>query len=655
MESVLGTLWHGLRFDLSMAAKVAVPFALWTMLRRPGGRSEKRLMAALYVLLTLTVTIALVSEIAFYKEFQMRLGPLAIEYFSANEEHNAIIFGMIWHGYPVVRSLLLALGLAAGFIWLTHRGLEPAPVSVRWPVRGGAAACWVFLTVIAARGGFQGSPLRWGDAYWSPHTYANQMTENGMFSIVDALRHPASQRKLAAAWKRRLAYKDAVTEVRKRTLLPGEHLVNPERFPLLRVSPASQFATKRPRNVVVILMESFTARFCGVVGAPFGATPVFDQLAREGIFFDRAFSAGTHTAQGVFATLCSIPALPDFESIMKYPEGQQPFRSLPALCREAGYETVFLYNGLFSWDNKEGFFRHQGVQKFIGRRDYSNPVFVDPDWGVSDLDVYRRAAEEFGDRARRGQPFLGIILTLSNHAPFNLPPVPELAPIRTGDGQEQRLNGVHYADWALGEFMKAARGTEWFDETLFVVVGDHGFGVPPNLTDLSLLHMHVPLLFYGPGIFGGRHEKRHTVASQLDVLPTIVGLAGLTTAHQAFGRDLFSLPAADPGHACVKRSGEPMLGWIEGDYVAVAAAGMPTHLHRIVLGFPPSASADLAAAEPGRATEMTRALDAEVVAGLALLETKLAAPSPGQKPALRPIRRTARLPAAATAGSSAFR
>jgi phosphoglycerol transferase MdoB-like AlkP superfamily enzyme len=219
---------------------------------------------------------------------------------------------------------------------------------------------------------------------------------------------------------------------------------------------------------------------------------------------------------------------------------------------------------------------------------------------------------------------LGVVLTLSNHSPFNLPQVPGLSPITAGGEQNKRLNGIHYADWALGQFMKAARQSSWFDETLFVLVGDHGFGLPPNLTEVSLLHMHVPLLFYGPGILGEGRETRHTVAGQLDILPTIVGLVGLKVPHQSFGRDLFRLRPEDPGHAYVKRSGDPLLGWIEGDEIAVVTTGRPTALQTIDLSFPPSASIDLADQNPPRAKEMARRLEAAVVTGLWMIEQKRA-------------------------------
>jgi len=587
-------------------------------------------MLALFAVVSLAGIFALVAEVEFYREFQMRLGPLTYEYFSTKAEHNAIVLGMIWHGYPVVRWTLVCLALWALFVWATRRAFQPeALAGTPGGTLAARAAATVLVTaaaIIGIRGGLQHTPLRWGNAYFSGNTYVNQMTGNGLWSLMDAFRSSASSQQLARKWKRRMPALEAIQRLRELVLLPGEKLVDPQKYPLLRVSPPNHALVRPPRNVVLVMMESFTARFNGAIGAEFGATPNFDALAREGILFDRAFSVSTHTAQGVFATLCSFPNLPDYDRPAKGSVGEQPFRTLPRIFQENGFETLFLYNGLFSWDNKEGFYRHQGVQRFIGRDDFKNPTFVDQDWGPCDFDVFNRAIEEFSALAANKKKFLGLILTLSNHAPFDLPKVEGLESITTGGEQNNRLNGVHYADWALGQFMASARKAEWFDDTLFVFVGDHGFGIPPNLTEVGLLHMHVPLLFYAPALFGGRHEVRHQAAGQLDILPTIVGLAGLDTPHQAFGRDLFRLNADDPGHAYVKRVGEPMPGWIVGNEILVGGLGKRPHEYALDLGFPPSATADLSAQQPESIARLERDLDAFVVAGLQTLERRLMSP-----------------------------
>jgi phosphoglycerol transferase MdoB-like AlkP superfamily enzyme len=616
---------HGLRFDMAIGAWLVIPFALWWIWRPLARPWERRIWITLFLLTSVVGIFALVAEVEFYKEFQMRLGPLAFEYFSTNGEHNAIVAGMVWHGYPVVRWTLFCLVVWALFAWPSLRLFRPRPHGCDWKTHSVSTLLLAAAAVLAIRSGTGAAPLRWGDAFFSQNAYANQMAMNGLWAVLDTARHAARNDDESRKWKRRMPVEEAIEITRKTILLPGEELVDPAKYPLLRTSPPNHRLARRPDNVVLVMMESFTARFNDACGASFGATPNFARLAGEGILFDRALSVSTHTAPGVFGTLCSFPILPDAGYVMKSPYGQQPFRSLPRIFAENGFETLFLYNGLFSWDNKEGFFRHQGIKHFIGRDDYVNPSFVDPDWGVSDLDVFNRAIEEFDALSARGKPFFSVVLTLSNHAPFNLPQIDGLDPIRGGGEQNPRLNGVHYADWALGEFMRKSRDKSWYDDTLFVFVGDHGFGLPPKIAELSLLHMHVPLLFHAPSLFGGGNEVRHVTAGQMDILPTLVGLMGFDTPHQAFGRDLFRLPPDDPGHAFVKRSGEPLLGWVESDLIFVGSVMTPSAFHRIDLGFPPNASEELSASMPAESADFSRKLDAMVVTGLHTLEKRLAA------------------------------
>lgn len=617
---------RGARFDLAMAVWLTLPFAIWWIWRGAPSPLERRIVFGVFALVALLGIFALIAEVEFYKEFQMRLGPLAFEYFSTNEDHNKIIFGMVWHGYPVVRWTLACLAIWAVFAWLMRRQFKSGESHAGWLARIVSTVLLVGLSVIGIRGGLQGTPLRWGNAYFSSSTYANQMAGNGLWGLLDAAQSAAKGNEQARHWKRRMPLEEAIKRTREIVLLPGEILVDPEKYPLLRVSPPNDAVVKRPRNVVVVIMESFTARFNGSIGAGFGATPCFDALAKEGILFDRAFSAGTHTAQGVFATLCSFPNLPDYERAANLPVGQQAFRSLPQIFLENEFETLFLYNGLFSWDNKQGFYTHQGVQRFIGQFDFINPTHVDKDWGPCDYDVFTRAVEEFSALAAKKKRFFSIILTLSNHAPFDLPKVEGLEEITAGGEQNKRINGVHYADWALGQFMESARKQEWFDDTLFVFVGDHGFGIPPNITEVSLLHMHVPLLFYAPALFGGKHEVRHATVGQVDILPSIVGLTGLSTPHQSFGRDLFRLNPEDPGHAYVKRIGQPVVGWIEGNEILVGSINTPPRLHTLALGFPPSASEDLSADKAPKTASRLRDLEAFVATGIYTMENHLAAP-----------------------------
>jgi phosphoglycerol transferase MdoB-like AlkP superfamily enzyme len=616
----------GLRFDLAVSAYLMILlFIPLVLLPERGRRWARRLFLLLFALL-LVVGVA---EAEFYREFSVRFNNLVFEYL----KHAGIVSGMIWDGYPVGRylagwALLTGLFLAAeGWWW--RRCLRPAAaaaseVSSRL-VRGMTATVVLVLLVFTSRGGFASEPLRWGDAFFSETTFANHLALNGFFTLGRSAwdtiysKHPF--------WASRLPAAEASGITANMLLLPDDESLAGTDHPLLRRSGAVAEAAPRPRNVVVILMESFAGRYCGALGDDHGLSPEFDRLAGEGVLFTRAFANGTHTHQGVYATLTSFPNLPGYEFLMKMMEASQEFSGLPTLLERHDYQSLFLYNGLFSWDNKEGFFRQHGIDRFIGTEDYVEPVFRDPVWGVSDFDVYRRANQEFRGMAG-SRPFLGVILTLSNHAPFNLPDPLPFPRIRTGDHLEGRFNGMRYADWALGEFFRLASREEYFKDTLFVITGDHGFAVPPNITPMALGRFHVPLLFYSPGHLSP--QRRATVASQVDIGPSVMGLLGFTDPHQAWGRNLFSPALRDAGFAVIKPSGsEEVVALIEGDRVLLRDPKSRAQLYRYDLDDRSGNAAGEAVGDQELARTMEQRLLAYVQSGiLALRSRQLGLPSP---------------------------
>ncbi len=615
----------GLRFDLAVAAYLMIVLLLPMLLLPPRGQAVvRRLFLAGFCLILLFG----VAEAEFYREFSVRFNNLVFEYLS----HAGIVSDMIWSGYPVGRYLLLWVLLGGGFLAaerLWWRRCIKSPTQAARPVRqpfkrGMATLLTLVLLVFAARGGFASEPLRWGDAFFSESPFANHLALNGMFTLGRGAWDTIYQKD--AFWSTRQPAAQAVATTNNMLLLPGDTPVASAEYPLLRRPATAPHTEHRPKNVVVILMESFAARYCGALyGSRFGLTPEFDRLAEKGVLFTRAFANGTHTHQGVYATLTSFPNLPGYEYLMKMMEANQEFSGLPTLLEHHDYQSVFLYNGLFSWDNKEGFFRNHGIDRFIGTEDYVDPVFRDPVWGVSDADVYRRANQEFAAMAGT-KPFFGVILTLSNHAPFNLPDPLPFARVVTGDHLEGRFNGMRYADWALGEFFRQARREAYFNDTLFVITGDHGFAVPPNITPMGLTRFNVPLLFYAPGQLAP--QRRDTVASQVDIGPSIMGLLGFADPTQAWGRNLFSPTLRDAGFAVIKPSGsEDMVALIEGDRLLMRDPQGRPQLFRYALDGPSADTTDETANAPQVVKQMEQRLLAYVQTGILNLRSRHLAPA----------------------------
>jgi len=379
--------------------------------------------------------------------------------------------------------------------------------------------------------------------------------------------------------------------VRDMLLTANDKLVDPDKAAVRREFTPPAANTLPIKNVVVILMESFAGHSVGALGDESNITPYFDKLSEEGLLFDHFFSNGTHTHQGMFATMACFPNLPGFEYLMQTPEGSHKLSGLPQLLSGARkYDDVYVYNGDFAWDNQSGFFSNQGMTNFIGRNDFVNPVFSDPTWGVSDQDMFDRGAEELKAREAKGKPFYALLQTLSNHTPYALPanlPVERV----TGHGSlDEHLTAMRYSDWALGQFFEKAKKEPYYKDTLFVVVGDHGFGNNEQITEMDLGRFNVPMLMIAPGLQDKFGKRSSIVGTQIDIVPTIMGRLGGDTVHQCWGRDLLNLPAGDLGFGVIKPSGsEQTVAIVTGNRILIEPKDMEPKIYNYELGTKPHA------------------------------------------------------------------
>jgi len=580
----------GIRFDLIIAGYIMVPWVLGYALT--GSLGSRKLAKTWLFLVTPAVLFLGVAELDFYYEFHARLNSIAFQYLQEDPE---TVSSMIWNGFPVVRYLLLWAGLSVAFMliinYFSHLtgGEYRLKSRPRLSVHIAVSMLVVLALAIGIRGTLRsGPPLRWGDAFHSSYVFANHLALNGSFTLIKAISN-SGQTDKSREWREKMPLEEALQMTQERLLLASDEAQYQDNAPILRRHiPVSSDDPLPIKNIVLIIMESFSSKYVGVQGSDWGITPEFDQLADQGLLFTRFFSSGTHTHQGMFASVVCFPNVPGFEYLMQQPLGQNQFSGLPAMLKPRGFDDVYIYNGIFSWDNQEGFFRNQGMTRFIGRDDFVKPAFFDPTWGVSDQDMFDRSIDELS-KMDPDKPYFAILQTLSNHTPYNLPdPLPFPAIEDRGEVTPHLLS-MKYADWALGRFFDRIKELPMYKETLFVLVGDHGFGPEPQLTDVDLMRHHVPLLLIAPGIQDRYGRVNDTVSSQPDIVPTIVGLLGEPFSSQCWGRDLLSLPAQDRGFAMIKPSGSNQtVALIEDDIVLVKSPGIEATMGRYTTGAEPT-------------------------------------------------------------------
>jgi len=561
----------GFRFDLIITGYTMMPLLVGMFF--PAGLHHRKWWNLWMGFALAMFSFLAVLEPDFYHEFHTRLNSLVFQYI---KEDPITVISMLWHGFPVLRYLLFCgvmVVSAVVVLRLVDRRTRKPYTRYRYRSRLLIATVLILLDLLSMRGTVRlGMPLRWGDAFHSPHLFANHLALNGAFTLAKAVEQNTGNRR-KNPWLNKMDTKEALDLVHRKWLLPQETLTSPEKYPLLRrFDPLQSAPHSTYRNVVLILMESLSAQRIGVFGNTLNVTPYFDKLAAEGLLFDHFFSNGTHTHQGMFATLGCFPNLPGYEYLMNQPEGAYHFSGLAKVLSGRNYDNVFVYNGDFAWDNQIGFFRGQGVARFIGRNDFVNPRLLDPTWGVTDEDMFDRAFDEIVKLEKNGRPYYAILQTLSNHVPYSFPAPMPVEKVMVNGAEEGHLTAMRYSDYALGQFFNKIKARGGFDDTLFVITGDHGFGGGTLVTDMDLFRFHVPLLFIGKDIQTRFGKANATVGSQVDIVPTVMGILGGSYVHHCWGRDLLALSGGDTGFAVIKPSGnEPMVAFIEGETILIKA------------------------------------------------------------------------------------
>ena len=361
------------------------------------------------------------------------------------------------------------------------------------------------------------NPIKVSAAYFCLNPVLNQMGLNAMFNLMATVvddRRPENQA------LHLMADDEAVRNVQSYLGRTGIEGISP----IARVvAPDSVQARK---NVVMVIMESMSANLMQRFGQTSRMTPYLDSLYRKSLSFANFYSAGFHTNHGLYATLYSFPSVM-FRNAMKgsvIPE----YSGLPTVLGDNGYSTMFFMTHESQYDNMNAFFRTNGYQEIYAQEDYPRSKVVNG-FGVQDDFLFSYALPVLSRHAATGKPFFATLLTISSHPPYIIPPYfqPKTAKL------EEQI--VEYADWSIRCFMEAAAREPWFDNTIFVFLGDHGKMVGTADCALPQSYNHVPLIIYEAGI---TPEERTDFAGQVDVAPTLLGMLGIGYTQNNFGVDL---------------------------------------------------------------------------------------------------------------------
>lgn len=502
---------------------------------------------------TITSVLVVFLELAtpgFITEYDVRPNRLFVEYLKYPKE----VCSMLWRGFRI--HVVLGLGLTVLACWLILQYMAPwMAIDRSWGVVA-TLASWPLAIVLFAliiRSSTGHRPANPSMFAITSDAMVNSLILNSAWSVTYAIYSLKHENKSSEIYGKmpkenmlKLALKSHQAE-----------LINDSEFPTMRHAPSSQQRSK-PLNLVIVLEESLGATFVESLGGV-PVTPALEKLKHEGIWFKNLYATGTRSVRGIEAVISGFPPTPA-QSVVKLSLAQRNFFTIAKLLGKHGYHTEFLYGGESHFDNMNGFFMGNGFQSVVDQKDFKDPVFVGS-WGVSDEDLFNKAHEHHLKHHQTGEPFFSLIFSSSNHAPFEFPD----GRIALHDEKKAtEENAVKYADYALGQFIKQAKESEYWQDTVFLIVADHDIRVRGE-TLVPIKNFHIPGLILGGSI---KPQEIEMVTSQIDLPVTAISLMGLTTDHPMIGRDISQAPISqDSGRAMMQF--EQNYAWMEGNEVVI--------------------------------------------------------------------------------------
>jgi phosphoglycerol transferase MdoB-like AlkP superfamily enzyme len=290
--------------------------------------------------------------------------------------------------------------------------------------------------------------------------------------------------------------------------------------------------TQRP-NIVVVLLEGWSADVIESVSGQPGIAPQFAKLEKEGILFSQAYASGNRSDQGNVAVISGFPATPII-SISHIPAKSQKLPSLVRVLKNEGYASSYYFGGQLIYGGIKSYVMSAGFDRVYEMSDFEDQ-YPRGKLGIHDEFMLQ---EQLKGMSQMKEPFFSMIFTVSSHSPYDFP---RKRTIHYADFENEYLNSVHYADSCLGLYFDAARQMPWFTNTLFVIVSDHSHTSQFNWHVLSKEYRRIPLLLTGEVIkdeFRGTQQSR--LSGQNDIAATLLHQMGILATDFGWSRNLMN-------------------------------------------------------------------------------------------------------------------
>ncbi|HEX3008750.1 MAG TPA: sulfatase-like hydrolase/transferase, partial [Bacteroidales bacterium] len=500
----LKIFYHGLRLDLSASAYLMlIPFLLLIVSSIIRKDIFKAVIPWYNGVIVIVLSLIIVADLELYKYWGFRLDVTPLLYIKTPKEAMASV--SVW---VVIRQLILAAVLSISFLWiLNRRKVEKQKYEI---IEIPLYLLLLAFMIVPIRGGFGIAPLNVGSAYFSQNNYLNHAAINVFWNLGNSLADQDNKSHKYDFFKEEQA----------------DSIVKP--YLNQNDTTGAKIITSSKPNIILIMLESFTANVIEPLGGLKGVTPNLNALSNEGVFFRNFYASGDRSDKGLIAILSGYPAQTTF-SVIKDAAKTQSMPKLPSDLKQLGYNTSFYYGGDLNFANMRSFLISARFDKLISMEDFPSSSY-NSKWGAHDEVVFKRL---FDDLNKAKAPFFKMIFTLSSHESFE---VPSHRAVKD-DISSKFVNSISYTDSCLGSFIHNAKKQAWWQNTWVIIVADHGVRYVGNLKGHVPEKFRIPMLWLGGAVNKQIHVDK--AASQVDIPATVLTQLGVDAGKYMFSRNIF--------------------------------------------------------------------------------------------------------------------
>ncbi len=514
-SEVMAGFWYALRLDVSTASYLLIiPFFLLLFRSLINARFFDIANKVYTGIMIIAYSLITTAELGIYSEWKTKLHYKALHYLSNPDEvYNSASTGQfIW----LVIIFLLTVGIS--FIAYIHFFYLKTPYFKRTYLGSLAflilAPIFLFLGI---RGGMQEIPITQSQSFYSSHNILNLAAVNSGYSFTFSMMENHRFMKENPYQ----FYEDAAA------LEVLEEIIYTEKDTTI-----SLLNNERP-NIVILLLESWSADLIHSLGGEKGITPEFEKLAKDGILFTQLYASGNRSEQAMSAIFGGFPSTPiaaithSLDKVVKLP-------SLTERLKAEGYHSSFYFGGHLMYGGIKSYLSIAGFDEMIEIYDLPASMPLGK-LGAHDEFIFDYQIRELG---KKKQPFFSTVFSMSTHSPYDQPMEKVLD---WGGSENEYINSAYYTDSCLADYFRKASQQDWYDNTLFIIVADHSHNSYRHWPVTSPQYRHIPMLFYGNVLkqeYKGTQISR--LSSQTDIPVTILKQLGMTADEFKWSRDLLN-------------------------------------------------------------------------------------------------------------------